>query len=82
MEETLVKKLSTLTGELYKKTEKLEKVLAQTAAITDPEKSAVAYYEDVFTAMQDLRATADALEDITSAEYWPYPSYAELLFNV
>ena len=82
MEESLVKKLSVLTGELYQKTEKLEKVLTQTAAITDPEKSAVAYYEDVFAAMQDLRATADALEDITSAEYWPYPSYAELLFNV
>lgn len=82
MEEQLITKLSTLAGELYEKNSKLESALTETSAISDAAAQAKAYREVVFAAMEDVRATADALEQITSAEYWPYPTYAELLFNV
>ena len=29
-----------------------------------------------------LRAAADEAESITSAKYWPYPTYSELLYGV
>ena len=32
--------------------------------------------------MQEMRAIADEMETMTSAEYWPYPSYGEMLFNI
>ena len=32
--------------------------------------------------MDALRAAVDELETITSASYWPYPSYVDLLFSV
>ena len=41
------------------------------------------YYKyTVFTVMEALRAAVDKLETITSAGYWPYPSYTDLLFSV
>ena len=36
----------------------------------------------VFAVMDALRAAVDELETITSAAYWPYPSYMDLLFSV
>ena len=35
-----------------------------------------------FPAMQELRAVGDEMEINTGAEYWPYPTYGELLFGV
>ena len=32
--------------------------------------------------MAALRATADALESITAANRWPFPTYGELLFGI
>ena len=36
----------------------------------------------VVTAMARVRAAADALETVTGAEYWPMPTYQELLTSV
>jgi hypothetical protein len=32
--------------------------------------------------MNELRAVSDEMETITSSDYWPYPTYDELLFGV
>ena len=41
------------------------------------------YYKDVvFSAMNEARIVVDELETHTSAEYWPYPSYGDILFSV
>ena len=36
--------------------------------------------DKVIPAMLKVRAAADALEEIVSDEYWPLPSYQELLY--
>ena len=36
----------------------------------------------ILNRMQKLRAAADAAETITSQEYWPFPTYGQLLFSV
>ena len=36
--------------------------------------------DKVLPAMLKVRAAADALEEIVADEYWPLPSYQELLF--
>ncbi len=36
----------------------------------------------VFSAMAALRAVADELETVTGRDYWPYPSYTDLLFSI
>ena len=30
--------------------------------------------------MAKIRELADALETVTAKEYWPYPSYSDILF--
>ncbi|MCI6019470.1 MAG: glutamine synthetase III [Clostridiales bacterium] len=61
---------------------KLEMAVEKAALITEPKKQAVAYRDEVFTAMAELRAPADALEMIVDAKEWPMPTYADLMFNV
>ena len=42
---------------------------------------AQAYCNEVVPAMATLRKEVDALETMTSAEYWPVPTYADLMFR-
>lgn len=32
--------------------------------------------------MEQIRACVDKMETLTSAEYWPYPTYFDLLYSV
>ena len=43
---------------------------------------AVAWRDDVFAMMQALRETVDQLEESIDAEYWPLPTYLDLLFGI
>ena len=48
----------------------------------DPLEQAFAYRNLVFSKMEELRAVGDSMEAETAADYWPYPSYTDLLFGV
>ncbi|GHU45579.1 glutamine synthetase [Clostridia bacterium] len=74
--------LSELTAALIAKTDSLKSILAKTQDITDVLAQAQSYQNDVFPAMQALRGVADELETIVGKEYWPLPTYSELLFSV
>jgi glutamine synthetase len=82
VEKELFNKISTSTSSFSARLAKLEKAI-DTAAKThgDTKKQAVAYRDLVFVAMGDLRKDADILETMISSDYWPLPSYTELLFN-
>ena len=38
------------------------------------------FHETVAADMSRIRELADALETVTAKEYWPYPSYSDILF--
>lgn len=67
-----------------------EELMTRIAALDDatnvPELDAYAigmYYKDtVIPAMEALRETADTLETMVSKEYWPFPTYTDLLYLV
>lgn len=82
LETTLINKLSELLLELYKKTEKLEEAAAHAKSISALWERAVYYSKIVNEYMESLRATADELETLTDARYWPFPTYGELLYSV
>ena len=48
----------------------------------DGEPTARFYRDEVFAAMQSLRAVVDELETIAPESVWPFPTYADLLFRV
>ncbi len=77
-----VKKLSDLSAESYSALKKLEEKLEKTSEISDITELSVYYKDEIITAMEELRKAVDKAEALTSAEYWPYPSYGELLFGV
>ncbi len=75
-----VRLLTEKTAELIERTERLKAVVA-----AEPEAlNARAMYEHeaVIPAMEAARQVADELEGRVGKEYWPMPSYADLLFYV
>ncbi|MBE7042437.1 MAG: glutamine synthetase type III [Ruminococcaceae bacterium] len=82
MEEGLATTLSKLLNSLQEKIDGLEKAILCTKEIGDVKSGAQYYKNEVCTAMEDLRTTADELEVICGKAYWPYPTYSELLFSV
>ena len=82
-EESLIRKISSLAACFYKKTEALESALLDARNFEgDLQKEADHYKGDVFTAMQEMRLSADELETLLGKSYWPFPSYSDLLFRV
>jgi glutamine synthetase len=61
---------------------KLDKALGSASSINEASKQAHSYKNDVIPAMEALRADGDNLETIVGKEFWPFPTYAELLFNI
>ncbi|MFY9197854.1 MAG: glutamine synthetase III [Acutalibacteraceae bacterium] len=78
----LLEKLSTLSDLLYKKTNALDHAIISADENADIKTKALYYKDNVFSAMQELREIADELETNTAKKYWPYPSYAQLLYGV
>jgi glutamine synthetase len=76
----IVDELNKGLAAVYEKTEKLEKATLLTQAIEHADKRGLAMKDKVVPAMSELRAVVDAMETITSSDYWPVPSYAEMLF--
>ncbi|MCL1806007.1 MAG: glutamine synthetase III [Clostridiales bacterium] len=70
------------TGRLYAALNQLEQALAKASAISDTLGQAKAWRESVVPAMEEARAPADRLEAMVGKEYWPFPTYADLLFSV
>ena len=83
VEEDLITSLSNKLVCFSKKTAELEEAVIKASGYSDDNLKYAKYYrETVFALMQELRAVGDAMETETASEYWPYPSYGELLFGV
>lgn len=78
----VIEKLSKLLVCFQNKIEALEAKVNEAKGIEDVADQAMFYGKEVFGAMNELRAIGDEMETSTAADYWPYPSYAELLFGV
>ena len=77
-----IEKLTDLTDNILTSVEALEDVLEKLKGIDDIFESSAAVRDELIPAMATLRSYVDAAEMLTSAKYWPYPSYGKLLFSV
>lgn len=82
LEKTLVTKLSTLLECLYKKTTVLENELIEAKGYINIKQQADYYKDNILISMQELRAVADEIEALVGNEYWPFPTYGQLLFSI
>ena len=74
----LITRLSEGIDQLYAACEALKKALA--AVPTDSESSTEYYHSVIVPAMNTVRSFADGLEVLTDKSYWPFPTYADILF--
>ena len=78
----LLSECSTLLAEAKKALKKLETSVAEAAEKEEGKEQAEFFKDVVFKDMEALRAPIDALEMKVGKEYWPVPTYGDLLFEV
>ena len=78
----LLESVCDLTNAISAKVELLDAAVAKAEGISESYEQAYAYRFDVFEAMNNLRKDVDQLEVIVGKDYWPVPTYSELLFNI
>ena len=81
-ETEILTEISTLTASAYEAVKVLETAVNNCKTITDVAKKSMYCKNEILTTMQKLRADIDKLEMLVSAEYWPMPTYGDLLFGV
>ena len=81
-ETELVKDLSSLLSAVYAKKKELEEYMIEALECTDNTQLALFSKEKLVSCMTELRILADELETKTDSDYWPYPSYGEILFSI
>jgi len=79
----LLTEVSILTASLNKNVALLEKAVEKADNFEgDIFDLGMMYRYEVFEQMNTLRADADKLETIVDEEFWPLPTYGDMLFNV
>ena len=78
----IVRKLSTLTDLIAAKAEELNEALISLDDTDDIGAESFMIRDTVLSLMGELRLACDEAETLTAKTYWPFPSYADLLFGV
>lgn len=77
-----LQKAQDLIDRIHREVGALEQIVADTFGSDDITSTANYYTTWVIPAMNSLREAVDSLESMVGYEYWPYPSYGALMFNV
>ena len=81
-EENTLRDLAALSSGIYRKLGALERELADVQKLSDHQAQATQYKDRLIPCMSELRADADAAEALTAKDFWPLPSYSDLLFSI
>lgn len=81
IEEELLKNIREKMNSLYKKISNLKKELKEKTKISDIDEKANYYQESVRKEIEDIREDIDYLEGLVSKEYWPFPTYFDMLMS-
>lgn len=82
VQEGLLVKVSDLIADAQNKLVALDASIEEAQGLEDMEAQAFAYRQKVLTAMNELRVPCDELETIVAEDFWPIPTYGDLLFRV
>ncbi len=80
-ETDMIRKLTALSTNMYKKMLSLEELM-DTLPAGEGQKTADYYKDTIIPAMEKLRKVADEIETLVGEKYWPYPTYGRMLFAV
>lgn len=81
VETDIINQLSSGAKKIYELTNRLEEEVSVELELNTIEKAR--YFKDtVLVTMKELRKVADYLEPLIAKYYWPFPTYADLLYSV
>ncbi|MBR7159541.1 MAG: glutamine synthetase III [Clostridia bacterium] len=82
LEESLIKDISTLSADMYTALIKLERDTAKVERMSGAYQTAVYYHDHIVKDMEKLRKLVDTLELTVGKDYWPYPTYEDMLYSI
>ena len=82
LERSLLGTLDEQMTKLYEGTFALEKAVEDTRSIEDMLEKAKFTRDRILPVMEEIRKAGDILETVVGKEYWPMPTYQELLMSV
>ncbi|MBR4231674.1 MAG: glutamine synthetase III [Oscillospiraceae bacterium] len=74
-------RVAELTETIYAKAAELDRAAACTGDKKDITERSMYFRDVIIPVMEDIRAAADELETVTDREYWPFPTYGDLLYS-
>ena len=77
-----MRKLSSLTDSIADRTAALEDALIAVHDAGNVVEESKAIRDSILPKMCELRVACDEAETLTDRSYWPYPTYADILFSV
>ena len=77
-ESDIASRLSAAADSCYAKCIDLQQALEHVPK--DSESASVYYHDTIVSLMGSVRKDADILEQLTDKNYWPYPTYSDLLY--
>ena len=81
-ETELVKKLSALTDRISVKVTELEDAIVSLHKAENITAQSYVVRDSILPKMSELRVPCDEAETLTAKNYWPFPTYGDLLFGV
>ena len=81
-EKGVIEKLSGLMEAISDRTDSLDSALVKLSAFDDTINESEYIRDEILAKMGQLRVVCDEAETLTGSEYWPFPTYSDLLFGV
>jgi len=81
-EEETLEIIGNLQTQAHSSVKKLEEALEEAQHLCDVTKLANHSKDNILGEMEILRRYIDGLEEVVSSDYWPYPTYGDLLFGI
>lgn len=81
-EKGIVKRLSVLCDRIAESADELQSAVIKLECAESIDSEAYMIRDTVLVKMAELRAAVDEAETITAKDFWPFPSYADILFSV
>lgn len=78
----MLKKFTEISFELYSDIQKLYTLDSEISGISDSLERARGYRDKVIKLMKEIRGSINWVESCIPKEFWPYPTYEDILFSV
>lgn len=81
-EKDVISKLSSMADLIYSRTGELEEATSKLKTVEDIQEQANYIRDEILPKMSAVRVVADEAETMTDSNFWPFPTYGDLLFGV